>query len=117
MAVLSASEAPTYTQRIDRFGGVDFTTNETQVPTRRSPDALNMIADEKFFPVKRAGYEKLYEYGGRIYGLFVLSDAYGEALIVHAGNSLYIHGMDEAVCSDGRKQLFGVFVRQRSLHS
>lgn len=105
MAVLNASEAPTYTQRIDRFGGVDFTTNETQVPTRRSPDALNMIADEKFFPVKRAGYEKLVDYGSRVYGLFILHDALGEALVVHAGTGLYIYSgvtetMPEPVCND-----------------
>lgn len=62
MAYINLTSEKQYVQRIDKFGGVDFTTNETQVPITRSPDAVNMIADEKFFPVKRAGYEKLHDY-------------------------------------------------------
>jgi hypothetical protein len=73
-----------------RFGGVDFTSVPTQVAAHRSPDACNMIANEKFFPVKRPGYRVFGQYGARIYGLHRLVTQEGGTLFVHAGGNLYV---------------------------
>ena len=110
MAYINLTSEKQYVQRIDKFGGVDFTTNETQVPITRSPDAVNMIADEKFFPVKRAGYEKLHDYFEHIYGLFTTEDEIGKTLIVHSGDKLYAYGQEEALAVDMAKSASTAFL-------
>ena len=54
---------------IQQFRGVDFSADSTQVDPSRSPDALNMIADQAFFPVKRTGYKRVAQGSGRVWGL------------------------------------------------
>ncbi|MDO5548286.1 MAG: hypothetical protein Q4F79_07340 [Eubacteriales bacterium] len=70
---------------IERFAGVDFSTDPTKVDPTRSPDACNMIADATYFPVKRTGYRGLMSFGVPIYGLHRLD----EHILVHAGTKMY----------------------------
>ena len=71
--------------RIERFAGVDFSSDPTKVDEMRSPDACNMIADEAGFPRKRTGYVCEEQMGGSIYGLHRMDDE----LVIHAGSNLY----------------------------
>lgn len=71
--------------RMERFAGVDFSSDPTKVDGIHSPDACNMIADEAGFPRKRTGYVCEEEMGGPIYGLHRLDDD----LLIHAGSNLY----------------------------
>lgn len=82
--------------RLDRFGGVDFFSNEAQVSLNRSPDSKNMIADSRYFPVKRTGYKKVYgSFDGAINGMFTYSHGEKREIIVHAGSRLYAVDGDE----------------------
>src|ERR1035437_3298855 len=45
--------------KIDKFRGVDFETHASKVDFSRSPDMLNMIADNTLFPEKRLGYKSI----------------------------------------------------------
>lgn len=76
--------------RLDMFGGVDFFSDASQVSLKRSPDALNMIADSRYFPVKRTGYKKAYgKFNGRINGMFLYAHGDKRELIVHAATELH----------------------------
>lgn len=99
MANMAVYDQDIYETKLTKFGGVDFSSIPTQVKSTRSPDAVNMIADEKFFPVKRPGYVTQASYAGEIFGLHVLA---GETtnLVVHAGNSLYRQGDSEPIYDD-----------------
>ena len=74
---------------IQQFRGVDFSADSTQVDPSRSPDALNMIADQAFFPVKRTGYKRVAQGSGRVWGLHRLTNTKGEWVLAHIGTSLY----------------------------
>ena len=43
----------------DDFLGVDFTSSETEVDARRSPNCVNMIADNTGRPRLRDGFSKI----------------------------------------------------------
>ncbi|WP_059005250.1 hypothetical protein [Bittarella massiliensis (ex Durand et al. 2017)] len=79
---------------IQQFRGVDFSSDSTQVDVSRSPDALNMIADQAFFPVKRTGYKRVAQGSGRVWGLHRLAGGGGEQLLAHIGTALYRVGAD-----------------------
>lgn len=71
--------------RMERFAGVDFSSDPTKVDAIRSPDACNMIGDEAGFPCKRTGYVCEEEMDAPIYGLHRMDDE----LLIHAGSNLY----------------------------
>lgn len=50
----------------ENLKGVDFTQNASDVFSRRSPTAINMISNEGGNPVKRCGWEKICETGFNI---------------------------------------------------
>ena len=74
---------------IQQFHGVDLSSDSTQVDVSRSPDALNMIADQAFFPIKRTGYKRVAQGSGRVWGLHRLAGGGGEQLLAHIGTALY----------------------------
>ncbi|MGN1014442.1 MAG: hypothetical protein ACI4PM_03680 [Butyricicoccus sp.] len=69
---------------VERFAGVDFSSDSSQVDWSRSPDACNMIADEAGYPIKRNGYERVALFESPIYGLHRL----GDDLLIHVGKLL-----------------------------
>lgn len=73
---------------ITSFAGIDLSSAPSDVNKKRSPDAPNMMPDNKGNPIKRTGFIFLEKLGGRINGAYKL----GEHFIVHAGESLYIDG-------------------------
>lgn len=81
------------TLRINRFGGVDFSSNNTKADVHRSPDAVNMISDDLSYPVKRTGYKRVLPDAltGKVNGLYkYVSDTEGESrLIAHVGTKIY----------------------------
>lgn len=76
--------------RITRFGGVDLSTLTTETDLRRSPDARNMIADEHFFPVKRAGYKLIFTAEGaeKVHALHRFEGS-PDAILAHIGTTLH----------------------------
>lgn len=98
--------AQTYAMKLQSFGGVDFSSNETQVSAKRSPDARNMIADEKFFPVKRTGTALIARFDGPVYGLHAL----GDVLLAHAGTMLYRTDTGEALYDNMNEAFSASFV-------
>lgn len=82
-----AKTAPVWQKRItiDRFLGVDFANVETEVDTRRSPWAPNMVADKAGYPEKRPGYTCLQSYPGPVHGMGFFQGN----MLVHAGTKLY----------------------------
>lgn len=78
---------------IDQFRGVDFSANATQVALNRSPDALNMIPDEKFFPCKRTGIKRVFQTvlgTGKVNGLHLFKTTAGTKIrLLHHGTKLY----------------------------
>ena len=57
--------ARTYTKVYGAFRGCDFTTDPAEIADSRSPDSLNMIADDAGFPQKRVGWRVLSQFDGR----------------------------------------------------
>ncbi len=75
---------------LEGFGGVDFFSDASQVSPKRSPDAKNMIADARYFPVKRTGYKRVYgKYAGRINGMFLYSHGTKHEIIIHTNTELH----------------------------
>ncbi len=80
---------------LSNFLGVDFANEETEVDMRRSPYAPNMVADRAGRPEKRAGYQTIGTYNGRINGIHFFDGK----MIVHAGTAFY--DADGAVLYEG----------------
>lgn len=73
------------------FRGCDFTTEPPEIDDSRSPDSLNMLADDAGFPIKRVGWRELAKVSSSpVYGLFYanLKDMGAPCIIVHAGDQL-----------------------------
>lgn len=81
----SSAGSRLYRKTYDKFRGVDFSTDPTQVSDTRSPICQNLVSDLAGFPEKRLGWRTLFTLGGRVNGLFRLGDDY----IAHAGTNLY----------------------------
>lgn len=78
--------------RIERFGGVDFSSTPTQIAEFRSPDMLNMILDEVGAANKRPGYDKVIQLLGQgpINGIYEYTKKDGTSYFLCAfGTNLY----------------------------
>lgn len=90
MAHFSVPASPKLmTLQLEKFKGVDFANNATQVQLYRSPDAQNIISDLAGKPVKRTGYKTLAVFNGQINGIYRLATEDVEKFLVHAGTKLY----------------------------
>ena len=73
--------------------GVDFTTHESEVNQRRSPDAVNLIAGYQGSVDKRFGTEIVHDFGAKIWAVYNTSFSFGtydvDVLIVHAGTKVW----------------------------
>lgn len=84
------AEIKRYAKSYNRFRGVDFSTDPTQVSDQRSPFCQNLIADLAGFPEKRPGWRTVLDVGERINGMHYAVFASGvAAVILHAGEKLY----------------------------
>lgn len=84
-------------ERFDGFRGVDFSTDPTQVSSKRSPWALNMISDSGGHPEKRVGWRTLATADGAINGIFHCELSGVGKFLVHAGTMLYEWNMETNV--------------------
>lgn len=76
------------------FRGCDFTTDPAEIDDSRSPDSLNMIADDAGFPIKRSGWRVLSVFNAKINGLHYAHFAGANAsIIVHHGTSLSVYDL------------------------
>lgn len=84
------------TKVYDYFRGVDFTTDPAELDDSRSPDALNMVADDAGFPEKRVGWRIMHQLTGPINGLiYVQFPGDSRKLIaVHHGTSLSFYAFE-----------------------
>lgn len=74
-----------YSKRYDKFSGVDFLTDLTQIDDNRSPFAVNIVSDAGGFPEKRVGWRTLKQFDDAINGIY---DFMGK-MVVHSGNKMY----------------------------
>lgn len=74
-----------FTKRYDRFSGVDFSTDSSQIDDNRSPIAVNIVSDAGGFPEKRVGWRTLKQFDDAINGVY---DFMGK-MVVHSGNKMY----------------------------
>lgn len=102
-----------YRKRYNKFRGVDFSTDPTQVDDSRSPLCQNLISDLAGFPEKRLGWRVLEALDSQINGIFYCVFASGaSAFIVHSGTKLYHwNGTDTTVeiatgMADSRSRAF-----------
>lgn len=90
------AEIKRYAKSYNRFRGVDFSTDPTQVSDQRSPICQNLVADLAGFPEKRPGWRTLVTVAGRINGMHYAVFASGAAaVILHAGTNLYAWNPDD----------------------
>lgn len=89
----------TYQRTYDKFRGVDFSTDPTQVADFRSPYAENLISDLAGFPEKRPGWRTLLTVvNERINGIYYCVFKSGAtARIIHAKDKLYKWNDDNTV--------------------
>lgn len=74
---------------VDRFLGVDLTSNPGAVAETMSPNGQNMIRDVPGKVRKCMGYHRLAAYPGRINGRHVLLKGGVQKALIHAGTALY----------------------------
>ena len=92
---LSGSSPKVNTTIYNKFRGVDFSTDPSQIDKSRSPWAPNLVSDTGGNPEKRPGWRSLFTVEGTVNGLFsgVVSLGEGagdeEAYLLHAGTGLY----------------------------
>lgn len=78
------------TRQYRSFRGLDYSADESQIDSSRSPLAVNMISDAGGWPQKRLGWRVLRRYTGRINGIYPYRKDDGTIeLIVHAGAAIY----------------------------
>ena len=79
-----------YPYSINKFLGVDFTSDPIQVSTQRSPDSTN-ISNEDDFNQKRFGYDEILELidEPNINGIWNVDSLTSNLIIIHAGTKLY----------------------------
>jgi len=79
------------------FRGCDFTTDPAEIDDSRSPDSLNMIADDAGFPQKRVGWRILNTFLGQIHGLhYAHFSGQSPVIIVHHGTKLSAYDISSA---------------------
>ena len=99
------NDAKVYSKVYGGFRGCDFTTDPMEISESRSPDCINMVADDAGLLQKRVGWRVLYNYNGRVNGLHYvhLSGMQDPVIIVHHGTSLsvfdFINNMSTAIYS------------------
>jgi hypothetical protein len=72
------------------FRGCDFTTDPAEIDDTRSPDSLNMIADDAGFPEKRVGWRVMTELTGKIHSMIFahFAGVTNPVIVVHHGTKL-----------------------------
>ena len=60
----------TVTVRYNNLRGVDFSRPASLVDNSRSPYCVNMMPDTSLSPVKRPGWEKVYNLAGEVYNIW-----------------------------------------------
>ena len=88
------------------FRGCDFTTEPPEIDDSRSPDSLNMLADDAGFPSKRVGWRVLAALDGKINGLhYAHFSGTDPVILVHHGTKLTAYkisdGTTTAVMASG----------------
>lgn len=81
---------------LEKFMGVDLSSNPVNVSMRRSPEAPNMMPDEDGYPRKRTGYKTVARFDGRINGAYRLEVGTEVYRLIHAGKRLYRYRDDPA---------------------
>ena len=75
--------------KYQKFRGVDFSTDPSQIDKSRSPYSVNLISDTGGNPEKRLGWRELYTVESPINGLFYGVIEKVGMFIVHGGTKLY----------------------------
>ena len=84
------NDAKLFQKLYSAFRGCDFTTDPAEIDDTRSPDALNMIADDAGFPEKRCGWRIMHELTGRIRNMIYVhfDGVTNPCIVVHHGTTL-----------------------------
>ena len=97
------------------FRGVDFSSVPEQVSDERSPDAENVCVDRYGCLVKRPGYRIVGKYPEKINGIHRLAKNGRSMIVVHSGDSLWLHGAVPRLISTqvGNKSSFSIVCEDR----
>ena len=88
------SDAPLHQKMYSYFRGCDFTTDPVEIDDSRSPDALNLIADDAGFPQKRVGWRVLSTFDAKVNGLhYAHFDGADPCVLVHHGTKLTAYNL------------------------
>ena len=118
---------------ISDFLGVDFTTVESGVDAKRSPDAVNMISGKTGSMDKRLGYAIEHIFDGKVYAIKnIKTFVYGtttmpdgmkerfeiEVIVVHAGTKLWAYNphldtWQQAEVYDGVNPYYAAILQER----
>lgn len=73
-----------------RFRGVDYSTDETQIDDSRSPRMVNMISDSGGYPELRLGWRTLHTFagGGKVHSIYPFIQDGVRHMIAHVGTQL-----------------------------
>ena len=82
------------TKSYNKFRGLDYSTDESQIDDSRSPRAVNIIADEGGAPERRWGWRTVHEFSDTeaVAGIFPIEndgDETNRTFLVHAVSTLY----------------------------
>lgn len=82
----------TVTVRYNNLRGVDFSRPASLVDNSRSPYCVNMMPDTSLSPVKRPGWEKVYNLVGEVYNIWFCTIGGREYMLCHCADKLYSLG-------------------------
>lgn len=73
-----------------RFRGVDYSTDETQIADSRSPYMLNMISDSGGYPELRLGWRTIHKFtsGGKVHSIYPFIQDGVRHMIAHVGTQI-----------------------------
>lgn len=95
------NDAPLMQKAYASFRGCDFTTEPAEIHDSRSPDSLNMIADDAGFPIKRVGWRVLAALVGKVNGLhYAHFDGADPAILIHHGTALTAYKISDGTTTE-----------------
>ncbi len=87
--------------RYENLKGVDFSSPPSLVDKSRSPYCINFMPDSSTKPVKRIGWETIYNLDGEVYNIWFCKLNNKKYMLCHCGDKIYILDDEARVIKSG----------------
>jgi len=95
------TQIKTVTSIYDKLKGIDFSKDASLVDRSRSPYCVNMMPDESKSPVKRPGWQTVYNLEGAVHNIWFCIIDGKKYMLCHSGDKIYLLGEKTMVLKSG----------------